>query len=275
MEKQRVEKSMSLSVGFIGLGNMGSAIMNAWKEKVPNIQSFVIYDIDPSKLKELKEKNDKRISFVDSENDVMKNSDIVILAVKPNTIKDVCKKIAAEVGTKAIVSIAAGIMISDIREILPSAEIIRVMPNTPLLVGVGTGSVTTDKKGKYFDVVFEMFNKTGEFFELPESLFDAVTGLSGSGPAYIFLVLEALADGGVLMGLPRPIAYRLAGNTVLGAAKMFLETKKHPGELKDMITSPKGTTIEALSVLENAGIRGAFINAVEAATEKSQLLRKK
>ncbi len=266
---------MSISVGFIGLGNMGSAIMNAWKEKVSNIQSFVIYDIDSTKLKDLKEKKESKTILADSEVDVAKKSDIVILAVKPNTIKDVCKKISAEAGSKTVVSIAAGILISDIREILPEAEIIRVMPNTPLLVGCGTGSITTDKKGKYFDVVFDMFNKTGEFFDLPESLFDAVTGLSGSGPAYIFMVLEALADGGVLMGLPRSIAYRLAGNTVLGAAKMLLDTKKHPGELKDMITSPKGTTIEALSVLENAGIRGAFINAVEAAAEKSQLLRKK
>ena len=266
---------MSISVGFIGLGNMGSAILTAWRQKLQNVQSYVVFDIDPAKLKEYKEKKDNSVILVESEVDVVKKSDIIILAVKPNLIKEVCKKIASEVRMKTIVSIAAGIMISEIREVLPDAEIIRIMPNTPLLVGCGTGSITTDKKGKYFDTVFEYFNKTGEFFDLPESLFDAVTGLSGSGPAYIFLILEALADGGVLMGIPRPIAYRLAGNTVLGAAKMLLETKKHPGELKDMITSPKGTTIEALSVLENGGVRGSIMNAVEAATEKSQALRKK
>lgn len=260
-------------IGFIGLGNMGAAILKAWLGHVKNVENYVIYDVDPAKVKEFSGQKEKKTRVVDSEIDVVKNSDIIILAVKPNMIKEVCKKISAAVGEKTIVSIAAGIAVADIRKILHNAEIIRVMPNVSLMVGCGAGSVTTDKKGANFDIVLKYFNVVGEFFELPESLFDAVTGLSGSGPAYIFLIIEALADGGVMMGIPRPIAYKLASSTVMGAAKMQLETNKHPGELKDMVTSPKGTTIEGISVLEDEGVRAAMINAVIAASERSKELR--
>jgi pyrroline-5-carboxylate reductase len=154
------------------------------------------------------------------------------------------------------------------------ARVIRVMPNAPALVGASAsafapGQSATAKDG---ELAQNLFSAVGIAFELKESLLDAVTGLSGSGPAYVYLIIEALSDGGVACGLPRDVATRLAAQTVLGSARMLIETGQHPGALKDMVTSPGGTTIEGLHELEKAAVRGALINAVRAATEKSKKL---
>jgi pyrroline-5-carboxylate reductase len=174
-----------------------------------------------------------------------------------------------------VVSIAAGITLAELERMLaPGTRVVRVMPNTPCLVGCGAsgyalGAAATKADG---ELVNEILFSIGISFLLPEQLLDAVTGLSGSGPAFVALVIEALADGGVLCGLPRDTALRLAAQTVLGAARLVLETGKHPAQLKDMVASPAGTTIEGLKVLEEKGLRAALIQAVEAAARRSKEL---
>ena len=207
------------------------------------------------------------------DNDEVAKSPIVIVCVKPT---DVVPAIAAAnegLEGKLIISIAAGITLEQLRRgVQPSeARIVRVMPNTPALVGAGAAAYACGDGCTRADrqTVDELLNAVGVVYEVKESLLDAVTGLSGSGPAYAYEIIEALSDGGVLMGLPREIATKLAAQTLLGAAKMVLETGKHPGELKDMVTSPGGTTIAALEVLEKSAVRGALMSAVRAATERA------
>jgi pyrroline-5-carboxylate reductase len=176
-----------------------------------------------------------------------------------------------------VISIAAGVKISFIEAHLNwGVRVIRVMPNQPCLVGESASGFALGKSAKKEDkeLVQKILNSVGVAFVMDEKLLDAVTGLSGSGPAYVYLVIEAMADGGVLAGLPRDVAQTLAAQTVLGAAKTVLETKAHPGQLKDMVTSPAGTTIEGMKVLEESAVRGEFIKAVEAASKRSVELGK-
>ena len=174
-----------------------------------------------------------------------------------------------------IVSIAAGITLSTLKEAAgEGARVVRVMPNTPCLVGetaaaMCLGGGATDEDA---ELVLTLFSAVGTIYRVEEKLLSAVTGLSGSGPAYVFVMIEALADGGVRAGLPRDVAQQLAAQTVLGSAKMVLETGKHPGVLKDMVTSPAGTTIAGVHQLEIGGVRAAFINAVQAATQRADEL---
>jgi len=172
-----------------------------------------------------------------------------------------------------LVSIAAGVTLAQLEaELAPGARIVRVMPNTPALVGASASAFALGRAARRedADLVEKLLETVGVACELNESLLDAVTGLSGSGPAYIYLVIEALSDGGVAAGLPRDAATKLAAQTVLGAAKMVLETGLHPGALKDMVASPGGTTIEGLCELEKGKLRGTLISAVRAAAEKSR-----
>ena len=174
-----------------------------------------------------------------------------------------------------IISIAAGLPLAKLEGHLPGgARVIRVMPNTPALVGASATAYALGKAATAADgeLAQQLFSSVGVAYQMRESLLDAVTGLSGSGPAYVYLVIEALSDGGVACGLPREVATRLAAQTVLGGAKMVLETGLHPGALKDMVTSPGGTTIEGLHELEKGGLRASLINAVRAAAEKSKRL---
>jgi pyrroline-5-carboxylate reductase len=161
-------------------------------------------------------------------------------------------------------------------KLFEGARLIRVMPNTPALVGAAAIAYALGESANPEDgqLAQQLFSSVGIAFQVKESLLDAVTGLSGSGPAYVYLIIEALSDGGVAMGLPRDIATQLAAQTVLGSAKMVLETGLHPGQLKDMVTSPGGTTIEGLHELERNGVRGAFMDAVRVAAEKAQRLGK-
>lgn len=197
---------------------------------------------------------------------------VLLLAVKPGMIGQVADDIAQrEDAGNLVVSIAAGVSTASIIQRVGHKRVIRVMPNTPSLVGAGasaycvTPAVTSDD----CDWIEQALGGVGTVVRVTEQQMDAVTGLSGSGPAYICLVIEALADGGVLAGLPRPLAMKLAAQTVMGTAKMVMETGRHPGELKDAVASPGGTTIAALQVLEDRGLRSALIGAVQASARRS------
>eukprot|EP00730_Choanoeca_flexa_P011647 TRINITY_DN27393_c0_g1_i1.p1 TRINITY_DN27393_c0_g1~~TRINITY_DN27393_c0_g1_i1.p1 ORF type:complete len:277 (+),score=79.86 TRINITY_DN27393_c0_g1_i1:55-831(+) len=211
-------------------------------------------------------------------NDVVSNADVIVLAVKPNDIHDVLKDIKSGLGTKKLlVSIAAGVKIATIEKQLHShARVIRVMPNTPALVREGASAIAAGSDATKDDIetVLEMMNAVGTCVSVKESQMDAVTGLSGSGPAYGFLMIEAMADGGVLAGLPRKTAQTLAAQTLLGAAKMVLETGLQPGELKDQVTSPAGTTIAGVHALETSAFRGTVMAAVKAAADRAHELGK-
>jgi pyrroline-5-carboxylate reductase len=207
-----------------------------------------------------------------SNREVVQNSDLVILAVKPQSLPALLGEIRPAVtGQHLIVSIAAGITLQQLVQGLNTERLIRVMPNTPCLVGASASGYAAGRAATAEDValVGRFLNAVGRAFCLPEPLLDAVTGLSGSGPAFVYVVIEALSDGGVRMGLPRDVALTLAAQTVLGSAKMVLETGLHPASLKDMVASPGGTTIAGLHALERGHLRAALIDAVQAATARA------
>jgi pyrroline-5-carboxylate reductase len=215
---------------------------------------------------------------IESNCDVVVASDLLILAVKPQTMPALLAEIRPAVSkSHLLVSIAAGISLRQLADGLGSdRRLVRVMPNTPCLVGASAAGYAPGEAATPQDVslVDRLLNAVGRAFRLPEHLLDAVTGLSGSGPAFVYVMIEALSDGGVRMGLPRDVATALAAQTVFGAAKMVLETGAHPAVLKDMVASPGGTTIAGLQALELGGLRAALINAVEAATRRSAELGK-
>lgn len=208
--------------------------------------------------------------------EVLDACEILVLAVKPDQVPGVLKEIACRLSERhLLISIAAGVTIAKLEAPLGTgARVVRVMPNTPALVGESaTGyALGTCANAQDNNVVQRLFSSVGIAFQVKESLLDAVTGLSGSGPAYAYLIVEALSDGGVAAGLPRETATRLAAQTLLGAAKMVLETGLHPGVLKDMVTSPGGTTIEGIHELEKGGLRATLMSAVRAAADKSKRL---
>ena len=205
--------------------------------------------------------------------EVVRGADIVFLCVKPQFLDEVLAQIRPLIGEKLIVSIAAGRSIAYISEKLGNSDLrlIRLMPNTPALVGAGmtAGCCSEAVSGEEMETVGDLCRTFGLFEILPENLFDAVTGVSGSSPAYVFMFMEAMADAAVLAGMPRAQAYKFVGQAVLGSAKMMLDTGKHPGELKDMVTSPAGTTIEAVRVLEEKGLRSAVMEGTVACIKKS------
>ncbi|KAL6145158.1 hypothetical protein ACLB2K_055846 [Fragaria x ananassa] len=207
--------------------------------------------------------------------DVVEESDVVIFSVKPQVVKDVVLQLRPLLSRKKLlVSIAAGVKLKDLQDWAGHSRFIRVMPNTPSAVGVAAsvlslGGAATEQDG---DLIAELFGSVGKIWKADEKLFDAITGLSGSGPAYIYLAIEALADGGVAAGLPRELALGLASQTVLGAASMATSSGKHPGQLKDDVTSPGGTTIAGIHELEKGGFRGILMNAVVAAAKRSREL---
>jgi len=203
-------------------------------------------------------------------------AEVVFLAVKPQVFGAVAKEFAqVQIShSPLVISILAGVPLSQLEAAFPKLSVIRAMPNTPATIGAG---MTALAYGSYVnaaeqEIAQRLFRAVGEVVEVPETLMDAVTGLSGSGPAYVALLVEALADGGVAAGLPRAIAYQLALQTVLGTSQLLKETKIHPAELKDRVTSPGGTTIAGIAELERAGFRSSLIEAVKAATKRSQEL---
>lgn len=265
---------MTDKIGFIGAGNMGQAIIKGlltaglYSEK-----EILIYDVEPLMDKLTVELGVGRAT---SEADLVRQVAITIIAVKPNMMPSVLSAIKAEVNeSKVILSIAAGVTIETMANELPeAAKLVRVMPNTPALVGEGMSSLSVNQyvTREEQDLALKIFNSFGKVELVPEYLIDAVVGVSGSAPAYVYIFIEALADGAVLAGLPRAQAYQFAAQTVLGSAKMVLESGKHPAELKDMVCSPGGTTIAAVQALESGQFRGTVMNAVVAAAKKNQEL---
>lgn len=216
------------------------------------------------------------INPVNKSEDLIAQADIAILAVKPQTLTAAVAEFAGKfTNDKILVSILAGVPIAKIEALLPTgSKVVRVMPNTPALIGQGTSVLAggTNVTEEELQSIVRIFEAVGNACILPEGLFNAVTGLSGSGPAFVYLMIEALADGGVMAGLPRDIAYKLAADTVKGSAMMVSETKKHPGQLKDMVTSPAGTTIYGILQMEKAGVRGALMETVLAAAKRAEQL---
>ncbi len=262
-------------VGFIGAGNMGEALIKGLvvSNLVP-AKSIAATDVRADRLEELAKKYGIR---GERENGALvRDSDVVVLAVKPQTMDAVLKEIASAVNRKKLlISIAAGVSSARMRASLGSdARLIRVMPNTPALVLEGATAIAKADglEAGDLDLAKELFAAVGHAVVLDEEQIDAVTGLSGSGPAYVAMVIESLADGGVRMGLDRATAMTLATQTVIGAARLLLESGMHPGALKDMVSSPGGTTIAGIAALEAGGLRTALITAVERATARSREL---
>ena len=266
------------TIGFIGGGKMARALIKGiLASKLVTPKRIIASEPITAVREELARETKIRIKANNS--DVVKVADVIVLAVKPDIVMPVLAQLKPILSaSQLVISIAAGVTLETLQGGLSSnARVIRVMPNTPAQVSAGAAAFSLGKNAKAEDaeIARKILGSVGIVFELPEKQLDAVTGLSGSGPAYVFVMIEALSDGGVAMGLPRDVAIRLAAQTVLGSAKMVLETGKHPGELKDAVASPGGTTIEGLRALESGKIRAAFIEAVRAATEKSKALGQK
>jgi pyrroline-5-carboxylate reductase len=267
--------SSAMKLGLLGAGKMATALARGFIHAGLATAESILAS-DPFEAARNAIGRDAGIKTTASNPEVLKFAEIVVLAVKPDQVNDVLAGVRAEFTDRhVLISIAAGVTLARIETALtPGARVIRVMPNTPALVGESASAFACGNSATREDAQLAqaLFSSVGVAFQVKESLLDAVTGLSGSGPAYAFLMIEALSDGGVAAGLPRDVATRLAAQTLLGSAKLLLETGLHPGALKDMVTSPGGTTIEGLHELEKAGVRGALVNAVRAATEKSKRL---
>jgi pyrroline-5-carboxylate reductase len=265
----------SHTIGYIGAGNMAEALIRGLVRggHVP-ATSIVASAPRQQRLDELK--RDYGIDVTTNNRDVVARCGVIVLSVKPQIMSKVLLEVGPHIKAGSlVVSIAAGVDTETIEESLPDGvRVVRAMPNTPALVGAGATAISPGKHASEADLATAraMFDAVGITVELEETHLDAVTGLSGSGPAYIFLILEALADAGVKVGLARRNAQRLAAQTVMGSAKMLLETDEHPGKLKDMVTSPGGTAIAGLHTLEEGGLRTTLINAVETATKRAREL---
>ncbi len=259
-------------LGFIGVGNMGSAIIGgilAGGKAKPE----EIIGADHSQQGRERAAERFKITVTGDNREVAGSSEILFLAVKPQFLDDVLGEIKEALPEgQLIVSIVAGRSVSYYQKMLgEKVRLVRLMPNTPALVGAGMTAAccSPEVTAREMEEVGELCRTFGLFEIVPESLFDAVTGVSGSSPAYVFMMMEAMADAAVLGGMPRAQAYKFVAQAVLGSAKMMLDTGKHPGELKDMVCSPAGTTIEAVRVLEKSGFRSAVIEGTEACIAKS------
>ena len=263
------------TIGFIGAGNMAEALIRGLVRGGHVPAARVVASLPRrERLDELA--TAYGIDVTTDNRDVAKRCGLIVLSIKPQIMDKVLREIADVIQSGTlVVSIAAGVDTETIEEALAEGvRVIRAMPNTPALVGAGATAISPGKHASEADLAAAkaLFDAVGITVELDESHLDAVTGLSGSGPAYIFLILEALADAGVKVGLSRRNAQRLAAQTVMGSAKLLLETDEHPGRLKDMVTSPGGTAIAGLHTLEQGGLRTTLINAVETATKRAREL---
>jgi pyrroline-5-carboxylate reductase len=267
--------TLGKTIGFLGAGNMAEALIRGLVQG-GHIAADRVWASGPrpERMGELSRAYGVRVTGDNRE--LARQSQILVLSVKPQILDRVLLEVSDAVQAGALViSLAAGVPTSAIERRLPGgARVIRAMPNTPAVVGAGATALSRGSHADTGDVDMAtfVFNAVGITAVLDESQLDAVTGLSGSGPAYIFLILEALADAGVKVGLSRRTAQKLAAQTVMGSAKLLLDTDAHPGQLKDMVTSPGGTAIAGLHTLEQGGLRTTLINAVEAATLRSREL---
>ncbi|QDT63198.1 pyrroline-5-carboxylate reductase [Calycomorphotria hydatis] len=262
-------------IGFLGSGRMATALAEGLITSQFCSANSIIAS-DPSEVARGIFTAATSANVTTSNAEVIEASDVIVLAVKPQKMSEVIEELKGDVDhSKLIISIAAGVSIATFtRGLGDHCRIIRVMPNTPCLVGAGAsafalGGQATDDDAKLVD---RMLSTVGIVYRVEESALNAVTGLSGSGPAYVYQMIEALSDAGVLVGLPREMSTRLAAQTLLGGAKMVLDTEQHPAALKDAVTSPAGTTIAGLKELEDGALRATLINAVLAATDRSEEL---
>ena len=283
-DRPRKSRMLDCQIGFIGAGQMARALARGFvARQLVATNQLIAFDPEAEALRQYVEslqsgsKSKTQPRTARDNLDVVNQSNVVVLAVKPQSFAAVCRSLERQpTSEKLFISILAGVPLAALRTGLRTDRVIRVMPNTPCLIGQGAAAFasppTVDEKDT--ELVTQLFQAVGIVFPLAEHLLDAVTGLSGSGPAYVYMMIEALSDGGVRMGLPRAAATALAAQTVAGAAQMVLTTGDHPGVLKDRVASPAGTTIAGLQVLERCGVRSAIIDAVEAATLRSQELGK-
>jgi pyrroline-5-carboxylate reductase len=266
-----------LPIGFLGAGQMATALAAGWAAAgLLDAAHSLASDPYPAAREKFAAATGVRAVAANAE--VAAGCNVLVLAVKPQTMAAVLAELRPAVSPRhLVISIAAGVTLTQLAAGLGNARLVRVMPNTPCLVGASAAGFAAGPAVVPEDValVAKLFNAVGKALPVPEHLLDAVTGLSGSGPAFVYVLIEALADGGVRVGLPRDVALALAAQTVLGSAKMVLETGKHPGELKDAVASPGGTTIAGLHALERAGFRAAAMDAVEAAANRATELGKR
>jgi len=265
-------KTTDLHIGIIGTGNMGYAIIKGIASK--EIQcKLMIYDIDNLKLETIHSETGATVT--DSVDEITKFSNLIIIAVKPDIVPLIASSLINYDGI--IVSIAAGISIKTLQNCAGSEKkIVRAMPNTPAIIGCGMTVLSPSKSitSGEIEQLKSVFSSIGEVLVMDEKHMNAVTAISGSGPAYIFTLIQAMADAGVKLGIPRTDSLLLAGQTILGSAKMFLDKKENPIILRDKVTSPGGTTIAALHVLDKAGFNGIIIDAIETAAKRSKELDK-
>ncbi|MFO0679012.1 MAG: pyrroline-5-carboxylate reductase [Polyangiaceae bacterium] len=260
------------TIGFIGAGNMASALIRGLVQSgTVAAKDLVASDVVAEKLAELARSHGVRTTPENAT--LLAESDVVVLATKPQAIDKLLASIAPHVQAKhLLVSVAAGVPLAALEARLPKGtRVVRTMPNTPATALAGATAIAAGSHASKvdLDLATDLFRAVGRVVTLDESLLDAVTGLSGSGPAYVMLIIEALADGGVKVGLHRDTALMLAAQTVYGSAKLLLETGEHPGRLKDMVTSPGGTAIAGLHTLESGALRKTLIDAVETATRRA------
>ncbi|KAJ8674873.1 hypothetical protein QAD02_010659 [Eretmocerus hayati] len=260
-----------LKIGFIGGGKMAQALAKGFISAGLTKGEMVVASCLPSDESSIKEFETMNSKVIFSNAEVVNLSEVLLLAVKPQVVRQVLPEVkqSLEREKKLLLSIAMGVSLKTLERNLPEGNpVMRVMPNIPVVVGHGA---TVFVRGSHADeyhtkITKELFSAVGLCEEVPESMINPITALAGSGPAYVYMMIEAMADGAVKMGLPRDLAYRLASQTVLGAGAMVKETNIHPGELKDAVSSPAGSTIAAIHMLEKNGFRGAMIDAIEAAT---------
>ena len=270
--------SIDGTIAFVGAGNMADAILaGLLRAEVTPPSNIVAVDISPARREHVAQQHGVRTSAEIAEG--VRGASTIVLSVKPQVVDAVLPTIREAMGGDArLISIAAGVTCEQLESSLSEgARVVRTMPNTPALVGAGATAIAGGANATEEDIATAeaLFGAVGITVRVAEKQIDAVTGVSGSGPAYVYLFIEALADGGVARGLPRDVALKLAAQTVYGAGKLAAETGAHPGVLKDQVTSPGGTTIAAVHSLERDGLRGAVMSAVSAATARSLELGKK
>lgn len=260
-------------IALIGAGNMSEALVSGMlRAKVVEPASLLATDVAAARRTLFEDRFKIHVGHDNEE--AVAWADVVILSVEPHILDSVCQDVRSALRQDhLIISVAAGYPLARLERVLGGdRQLVRAMPNTPSILGEGVTAVSMDPHttAEGAQLAQSIFGSIGKVVEVEERLLDAVTGLSGSGPAYVYLMIEALADGGVKMGLGRQIAYTLAAQTVLGAARMVLETGDHPAQLKDRVASPGGTTISGVHALEKAGFRASLMTAVEEATRRSQ-----
>ncbi|WP_434799096.1 pyrroline-5-carboxylate reductase [Terrisporobacter vanillatitrophus] len=258
-------------IGFIGAGNMGGAILGGILNSKMIDNDHIMASAKSDRTLD-KIKSNYNVSVTKNSKEVVEFSDLIVIGVKPDIYDEILEEIKDLIDNKIIITIAAGKTIEAMEKIIgDDKKIVRTMPNTPSLVGEGMTSLSPNKNISEEELSFvkSIFDSLGKSEVVKEDLIHAVIGASGSSTAYAFMFIEAIADGAVRAGMPRDKAYTFAAQGVLGAAKMVLDTGKHPGELKDMVCSPGGTTIEAVKVLEEEKFRGAVLKAIDSCVKKS------